>query len=243
MSRSDQINDSSISFITPSGEPFYIRGYEMKDLVNFSTFEEMIYLLIFKKLPSETELDLLIRKISTYRSIPDKVKDFIEKIPLQQSGTMLMTAFTVFNQEINEENMKPEDIAVRIISLIGPISAYWYKFHSSNGKQRIDTFTGENDTIACNFLKLLGIEPLKEKLLAFDFILKIFSEITLAPPSIFAGRIATSTLTSFVHSFVAFITVASGVRHIGAITNVVKLINRFESINQSIEIVFIINQG
>ena len=50
------------------------------------------------------------------------------------------------------------DIAIRLIALFGPILLYWYHFHKSNGKVKLNTYTGSKDSVALNFIKLYGVE-------------------------------------------------------------------------------------
>ena len=66
------------------GEKILIRGYELDDLSENTTYlEETIFLLLRGRLPSQDEINILIKTLSEYRkNIPQQVKDYLETIPL-----------------------------------------------------------------------------------------------------------------------------------------------------------------
>ena len=73
------------------------RGYNIFDLAEKSTFEEVSYLLLFGKLPNPTELESFKKKLVGYRSVPDVVIDILKKIPTPNTHPMsaLRTAVSV----------------------------------------------------------------------------------------------------------------------------------------------------
>jgi 2-methylcitrate synthase len=63
---------------------------------------------------------------------------------------------------IEPENLKKENyygaeaIAVRLVAMFGPALLYWYHFHKSGGKVRLNPNTGDSDSVALNFVKLMN---------------------------------------------------------------------------------------
>ncbi len=57
------------------------RGIDIDDLAENATFEEVIYLLWFGKLPNQSELEKLQSDLNAYSKVPDAVINQIESIP------------------------------------------------------------------------------------------------------------------------------------------------------------------
>ena len=53
-----------LSFVDPLGALYYV-GYDLDRLVGRVSYEEVIHLLLFRKLPDENELDALKQKTHT----------------------------------------------------------------------------------------------------------------------------------------------------------------------------------
>lgn len=65
------------------------RGINIDDLAEKATFEEVVYLLWYGKLPNQAELDQLHRDLSANSSVPSEV---IEQIKLYPKNTNSMAA-------------------------------------------------------------------------------------------------------------------------------------------------------
>ena len=66
--------DSAIATVGLVGAGLNYRGYDINDLAENSTFEEVYYLLIYERLPSKQELDKFVREIAAQRYIPMTMK-------------------------------------------------------------------------------------------------------------------------------------------------------------------------
>lgn len=56
------------------------RGYAIGDLAEWSSFEEVAYLLLFGRLPTRTELKEFSEQLAHNRSLPDPVQRFVEQV-------------------------------------------------------------------------------------------------------------------------------------------------------------------
>ena len=56
------------------GSGLNYRGYNINELAENSTFEEVFYLLLFERLPNQTELTKFTEKIASQRYIPMHMK-------------------------------------------------------------------------------------------------------------------------------------------------------------------------
>jgi 2-methylcitrate synthase len=206
------------SYITKMerGEKLIIRGYEVSDLAqNAGTIEEVIFLLLNQRLPEKMELELLIKKISLMRFLPQNLKNCLENIPITTDGiTVVGIAISILGAiECNSE-LDDMEICLRIISLIGPISAYWHIFHTTG--RRIETYTGDNDSIIVNFFKLYFEKEYESKLQfikPLNKILIVISDLGIPPVSTHVSRVAASASASIFSSAAAGIFAFSGKLH------------------------------
>jgi 2-methylcitrate synthase len=148
--------DSKISTVG-LGSGLNYRGYNIKDLAEKSTFEEVLHLLLFERLPTQQELDELIRKISQLRNLPQNLKAILENLPANSHpmDVLRTTCSALGTIEPESTSNNQFEITIRLIAIFGPALLYWYHFHKSNRLLKINTNTGTNDTVASNFVKLL----------------------------------------------------------------------------------------
>src|ERR1041385_1112199 len=74
---------SAVCFIDGVAGRLVYRGYEIGDLVEHASFEEVAHLLWDDKLPSESELTQLKKDISKNMALPAHVAKLIENLPAQ----------------------------------------------------------------------------------------------------------------------------------------------------------------
>ena len=72
---------SEICFIDGVGGRLVYRGYEIGDLVENASFEEVAHLLWDGKLPNKTELTRLRRDIAANMALPSHVSKVLEALP------------------------------------------------------------------------------------------------------------------------------------------------------------------
>src|ERR1043166_6355709 len=74
---------SAICFIDGIAGRLVYRGYEIGDLVEHATFEEVAYLLWDENLPNRAQLDQLKRDIAANMALPAHVSKILEALPPQ----------------------------------------------------------------------------------------------------------------------------------------------------------------
>src|SRR3982751_2918255 len=72
---------SAICFIDGVAGRLVYRGYEIGDLVENASFEEVAYLLWHNKLPNKTELAELKNQISANSALPKHVSQLLAALP------------------------------------------------------------------------------------------------------------------------------------------------------------------
>lgn len=128
----------------------------------------------------------------------------------------------------------PIEISIRLVGVFGPALLYWHHFHKSG--IRIDGYTGANDTVAWNFMKLFSQEPAEKidpvKVRAFDVSLILYAEHEFNA-STFAARITASTMSDFHSAITSAIGTLRGNLHGGANEAVMHLLQPFKSPEQA----------
>src|SRR3989304_7643093 len=72
---------TSIATVGKEGKGLTYRGYSIYDLAEHSSFEEVAYLLIYGRLPRQTELDEYRMKLRGLRRLPAPLRTVLEQIP------------------------------------------------------------------------------------------------------------------------------------------------------------------
>ena len=73
--------ETHLCTVGKEGAGLTYRGYDIYDLANNACFEEIAYLLLYGKLPTQAELDAYITKIKANRGLPDTLKSVLEMVP------------------------------------------------------------------------------------------------------------------------------------------------------------------
>ncbi|NIM06798.1 MAG: citrate synthase, partial [Deltaproteobacteria bacterium] len=72
---------STISEINPEKQKLAYRGYDIDDLANHSTFEEVAFLLLYGKLPTGGEFKTFVSDLATERELPPQAYDLLNLMP------------------------------------------------------------------------------------------------------------------------------------------------------------------
>ena len=75
------VDETEICSVDGKNGGLTYRGYDIKELVEKSTFEEVVYLLLFAHLPNEYELEEFKDRIIQERDIPDRILMILKDFP------------------------------------------------------------------------------------------------------------------------------------------------------------------
>ncbi len=217
--------DSSICFIDGPRSRLIYRGYSINDLAEYATFEEVIYLLLFKKLPTGEELKNFSLGLSEKRSCS---KDFLQRLngipknanPMAVLRT-LVSASSFFDDQ--SESMTYDsnlEKAIRMIAQIPTIIAAWDRVRL--GQTPVEP--RKDLSHAANFLYMLKgkeSDPLYAK--ALDSYLVMLADHELNA-STFAARVTASTLADYYSAITSAIGALKGPLHGGANEQVLKML-------------------
>ena len=226
---------SSICTVGHTGNDLHYRGYDIIDLADKCSFEEVAYLLIYGTLPNQVELDQYQEKLRSLRSLPEDLKAVLEKIPksahpmdVMRTGCSMLG--TLEPESISRNAKGAKELANRLISCFSSILIYWYKF-AFEGK-RIDVET-EDTSVAGHLLHLLHEKKpsaLHEKSMNISLILYAEHEFNA---STFTSRVIAGTLSDMYSSITGAIGALRGPKHGGANEVAMEIIGRYKSPEQA----------
>jgi citrate synthase len=192
-------------------------GYDIADLAENASFEEVIYLLWHGKLPTVAELESLRRAIIAEMPLPAQVIETMRTFPVSAHPmSVLRTAVSllgVFDPEADDNSPEANRRkAVRLTARIPTIIAAWGRIRE--GKEPVAPHPDLG--IAANFLYMLhGSEPNPTEVDAINVYLVLLADHGMNA-STFTSRVVTSTDGDMYSAVTAAIGSLKGPKHGGA---------------------------
>lgn len=201
------------------------QGYDIHDLAEHSTFEEVVFLLWNGRLPKQEELDDLTTKLRENYGVPSAVIELMKQFPKDADPMdVLRTAVSSLDfydkagHGTDRENAV--NSAIKLTGQIGTIAAAWDRIR--NGKEAVAP--DKDLSIAENFLYMLrGEKPDAEEARMFDIALILHADHELNA-STFTTRVVAGTLADMYGAVTAGIAALAGPLHGGANTAVMKML-------------------
>jgi citrate synthase len=231
--RGVKVADTRISDVDGEKGNLVFRGFNIRDLVSNSTFEEVSYLLLYDHLPGREALKSFQSELAAEREIPEAVYGLMKQVPsgmhpmdiLQATVPILAGYDPQLQDESKEANLKK---ASRLIAKLPTLVAAWDRIR----KGREPLPPRPDLTHAGNFLFMLkGSTPDPETARDFDVCLILHAEHSFNA-STFAGREVASTHAHLYASIVAAIGALSGELHGGANSEVMRMLLEIGEVNR-----------
>ncbi|MFM0047905.1 2-methylcitrate synthase, partial [Paraburkholderia metrosideri] len=210
--------NTALCTVGKTGNDLHYRGYDILDIAGACEFEEIAYLLVHEKLPTQAELTAYKIKLKALRGLPANVKAALEWIPaaahpMDVMRTGVSVLGTVLPEKDDHNLPGARDIADKLMASLGSMLLYWYHY-SHNGK-RIEVET-DDDSIGGHFLHLLhGVEPSKAWVDAMHVSLNLYAEHEFNA-STFTGRVIAGTGSDIYSAITGAIGALRGPKHGGA---------------------------
>ena len=185
---------TALSRVDGEGSTLSYLGVPIQELISYSTFEEVVYLLFFRKFPTATELEKFSKELANLRMLPDEILNFLNEFPrASHPMSMLRTmvsALGLFDPQADANSREANlQKAKRLVAALPTIVA---AFHRVRIKQRIVQPKKVN-SMAENFLLMLhGKTSSPEHVRALDQYLIMLADHGLNA-STFAARVTIST--------------------------------------------------
>ena len=226
--RGQVAGNTALSTVGKTGKGLTYRGYAIEELAEKATFEEVAYMLLYGSLPTQSEYDAYSAKLKSFRSLPEALKEVLERIPQTAHPMDVMrTGCSMLGNLEPEGNFSNQnDTADRILASMSSIITYWYRY--SHDGVKVNTAT-DHETIGGQFLSLLtGKEPTEEHARALDVSLILYAEHGFNA-STFTARTCASTLSDMHSCVTGAIGTLRGPLHGGANEAAMEMIEKYSS--------------
>ena len=227
--------NTALCSVGKTGNDLHYRGYDILDVADSCEFEEIAYLLVHGKLPTEPELRGYKAKLRSLRGLPQAVKLALEALPasahpMDVMRTGVSTLGCTLPEKDDHNVPGARDIADRLMASFGSMLLYWYHF-SHNGK-RIETET-DDASIGGHFLHLLhGKKPSKEWEKAMHTSLILYAEHEFNA-STFTARVIAGTGSDIHSAITGAIGALRGPKHGGANEVALEIQKRYENADEA----------
>ncbi|WP_434165012.1 citrate synthase [Bacillus thuringiensis] len=201
-------------------------GYNIDDLAENATFEEVVYLLWHRKLPNEKELAEFNAIVSEYYKVPGEILTYLKQVDLKIAHPMSVLRTAISMLSLYDESAEIMDEksnylkAVKLQAQVGTLVAAYARI-----RKGLDIVEPRKDlSLAANFLYMLNDrEPNEVEIEAFDKALVLHADHELNA-STFTARVCVATLSDVYSGITAAIGALKGPLHGGANENVMKML-------------------
>lgn len=228
------VAESSICYIDGRRGQLVYRGYDIDDLAEHSTFEEVAYLLWNGRLPSQAELDALHCRLVESMTLPAKVYEVLRALPTDTHPMRVLEVATaalgVFDPQAEDTSEAANrEKAVRLTAQLATITTSWHRMRSGQELVQPDKTKG----FAHNFLRMLkGGHPDEYAARTFDVALILHADHELNA-STFSARVTAATLSDLHSSVVSAIGTLKGPLHGGANEQVMKMLEQIGTVENT----------
>ena len=227
--RGQSAGETRLCTVGKSGSGLTYCGYDISELAEQSTFEEVAWLLFHGELPTAAELDNYRTELRTRRALPAALREVLERIPADAHPMDVMrTGCSMLGNLEGEADFGAQNaVADRLIATLPGIICYWYRF--SHDGVRIETDI-DAPNVAAQFLTLLhdaAPSELHQRVMDVSLILYAEHEFNA---STFTARVCASTLSDMHSCITGAIGSLRGPLHGGANEAAMDLIDSFDSV-------------
>ncbi len=210
-------------------------GYDIDDLAENASFEEIIYLLWHRKLPTEAELNELKEQLTAEAELPKEVLDHFKMYPIKDVHPMaaLRTAVSLLGLYDDEADVMSEEANFRkAVRLQAKMPALVTAF--ARVRKGLEPIAPKKDLgFAANFLYMLtGKDPDEIEIEAFDKALVLHADHELNA-STFTARVCVATLSDVYSGVTAAIGALKGPLHGGANEAVMRMLTEIGSLENA----------
>jgi len=225
------VSTSDICFIDGKEGRLVYRGYDVNDLVEYSSFEEVIFLLWHGGLPSKKELVAHTKAISSTanRKLPPGLVTLLRSLPKKttpmevlRTGVSALSAFDPDAADNSREATLRKSL--RLTAQLPTLVAAWERIR--RGKAPVAPTPRLN--LAGNFLYMMsGKKPTPLATKTFDIALILHADHEFNA-STFAARVTAATLSDVHSAVVSGIGALKGPLHGGANEQVMRMVEKIK---------------
>lgn len=205
-------------------------GYDINELAGKVSYEEVVHLLFYNRLPSRAELDKLTTALRAERELPQGVIDFLTSAPktakpidIMRTAVSMLGCYDTDRHDLDVS--KNLATAIRLVAQIGVVAAYFHRARQGLSLPPVRKDLSE----AAHFLYLINGEaptPEAEKTLDVAYVLHAEHGFNA---STFTARVVASTLSDMYSAISAAIGALKGPLHGGANEGVIHMLEEIGS--------------
>lgn len=211
------IDTTQISFIDGDRGELIYRGYDINQLANKASFEEVIYLLWNHDLPNASQLADFQRRLRTQYALPNQLMDLLQQFPksLHPMHAVRTAVSMLANYDENPDDVSPENthrIGFSLVAKLPTIVAALERIRNNNNP----VLPNPDYDIPTNFLYMLtGTKPSPAAVRVMDVALVLHAEHSVNA-STFVARSTASSLADVFSAITAAVASLKGPLHGGA---------------------------
>ncbi len=224
--------ETAISSVS-EGHGLTYRGYSIDDFSAHGCFEEVAYVLLFGKLPTQQELANFQQRLIQQRGLPESIKKMLGDLPKETHPMDVLRTGCSLLGCLEPETQHHDQIAIteRLLAIFPSMLMYWYQLKWHNKKINVES---EVQGIAGHFLDLLNNNVDVSQRAAVDISLILYAEHEFNA-STFTARVVASTLADFYSCITAAIGALSGPLHGGANEQAMELVRLYNNVKEADE--------
>jgi citrate synthase len=208
------VAESELCLIDGENSKLYYVGYDVEELAEKSCYEEVVFLLFNRRLPTKSELAEFKCELIRHRALWSEQLEFIDKFDGSKEPLGLLSSLLLISYDIDSKYMGNNHLtrAVRLVSLMA--SGLAAIIRKGMGLR----FVEPNPALghAANFLYMIREEePDEEDVMLLDKLMMLQAEHGL-PASTFAALVTASTMADLYSSLVSGLLALRGPLHVGA---------------------------
>lgn len=229
---------SAISFVDGQEGRLLYRGYDIHDLAEHSTFEEVVYLLWHGELPTRAQLTALRRELGEARALPDGALRVLRVLPADADPIDALRTATSALGALDPDGRAPaveaaRRIAGRLVAQFPTVVAAFHRLRQGLDPVAPTPTRGH----AADFLAMLfGREPEPELARAMDVALILHADHELNA-STFAARVTAATLSDMYAAVTSAVGTLKGPLHGGANEDVMRVLQEIGRLERVREVV------
>jgi len=219
-----------LSFVDPLGALYYV-GYDIDRLIGRVNYEEVIHLLLFRKLPDEIELQALRQKLFSEMQLPTQVIKNIKESPSNAHPMQILrTSISKLGECDENPNEFSEAVNIdRAISLLAKVPTLVSAIYRIRNNKEIVPPKREY-SFSENFLYMFRGKPADDQEKeAIDRYMILHADHGLNA-STFAARVTASTLSDVYSSVTSAVGTLRGKLHGGASERVMHMLSDVDNV-------------
>jgi citrate synthase len=224
---------SAICFVDGREGRLLYQGYDIHDLAEHCTFEEVVYLLWHGDLPSRPQLEALRRELGAARALPPAVQGLLSGLPRTANPMdvlrTVVSALALYDADLEDRSREGNlRKAARLVAQFPTIVAAYHRMRQGQAPVAPQAEAGH----AADLLRMLfGREPDPEHARAMDVALILHADHELNA-STFAARVTAATLSDIYAAVTSAIGTLKGPLHGGANAAVMELLQEMGTLER-----------